>query len=202
MQLKTIFVLMLISIVLISGCTVPQDQQKLKIEKTTDTDLTSQVESDQQKTETPSEQTKTVPSDKETKSSEDLSTSEPLKFSGNVLAGTSSPFIEFNSPDFQLALESDKLIILSFYANWCPICKAEEPELFAGFNELETDNVVGFRVNFNDDQTDFEEQKLAEDYQVPYQHTRVFIKNKEIVLKTPESWTKERLLEEINKYLE
>src|SRR3989344_7353244 len=57
-------------------------------------------------------------------------------YKGVVLAGSSSPFLEFNKSDYEKALISGKIIFLDFYANWCPICRAETPEIHAGFDSL------------------------------------------------------------------
>lgn len=118
---------------------------------------------------------------------------------GTVLAGSSSPLVDFNKADYDAAVASDKLVVLYFYATWCPICRAEEPELRAAFNDLTGDNVIGFRVNFNDGDTDTDEKALAQQFQVPYQHYKVFLKNGGVVLKAPDTWNKERYLTEINK---
>ena len=125
-----------------------------------------------------------------------------LKFSGQVLAGTKSPLLDFNKIDYDKAITSDKLVILYFYANWCPICKAEFPKMQEAFNELTTDEVIGFRVNYNDDQTDSYEEALARQYGVAYQHTKVFIRNGQRILKSPESWDEKRYDIEISKALE
>ena len=124
-----------------------------------------------------------------------------MKFSGTVLAGTSAPLLDFNKSDFDKALASDKLIVLYFYANWCPICRVEFPKMQAAFNDLETDKVVAFRVNYNDNETDQSEIDLAREHGVAYQHTKVFVKNRARILKSPESWEKARYAEEINKAL-
>ncbi len=126
---------------------------------------------------------------------------EPKGYSGAVLAGSSSPVIDFNMADYQAAVQSDKLVVLYFYANWCPICRAEVPQMYEAFNELETNEVIGFRVNFNDDQTDSNERELARQFGVPYQHTKVFLKNGQSILKSPEGWDKSRYIFEINKAL-
>lgn len=123
------------------------------------------------------------------------------QYSGTVLAGSSAPLIDFNKADYDAAVQTDKLVVLYFYANWCPICRQEVPHLEAAFNELETDKVIGFRVNYNDDQTDDNERELARQFGVPYQHTKVFLKNGTSVLKSPEGWDKDRYINEINKAL-
>lgn len=122
-------------------------------------------------------------------------------YSGQVLAGDEAPLLVFNQADYDKAVSEGKLVTLYFYANWCPICRAEFPKMEAAFNQLSSDEVVGFRVNFNDNETDDDEVALARKYGVPYQHTKVFVKNGEQVLKSPEEWDTQRYLNEINNAL-
>lgn len=131
-------------------------------------------------------------------------TSKPAggEWQGKILAGNTSPLLEFNQTDYTKARESGKLVILYFYANWCPECRAEFPEMQDAFNTLSTSQVIGFRVNYNDNETDDAERDLAREFGVAYQHTKVFIKNGERVLKAPDSWGQERYLEEILKVLQ
>jgi thiol-disulfide isomerase/thioredoxin len=126
---------------------------------------------------------------------------EPLLFGGEVLAGSSSPLINFNESDYLTAIESDKLVVLYFFANWGPICKVELADaLYPAFESIIDSNTVAFRVNFNDNQTDSFEKDLARKYAVSYQHTKIFVRDGEELLKTSEAWTKEFFLEEIAKY--
>lgn len=124
--------------------------------------------------------------------------SEMLGYNGSVLAGKDSPFLDFSKEDYEAALKTDKLIVLYFYANWCPICKEEIVKAEAAFEVLEGSDVIGFRVNFKDDQTESYEEQLAREFGVAYQHTKVFVKNGERVLKSPEGWSLERYTSEIN----
>lgn len=121
-------------------------------------------------------------------------------YEGELLAGTTTPYLAFAREDYERALEQDKVILLNFYAAWCPICRNEQKEAFEAFDTLNHDTVVGFRVNYKDSDTDDAEKDLAKEYGITYQHTKVIIKDGERVLKAPDSWTKNRYLEEIGKY--
>ena len=114
------------------------------------------------------------------------------KYTGTVFAGKSAPLLDFNKADYDAALKTDKLIALYFYANWCPVCKAEFPVMQGAFNELTTDKAIGFRVNYNDSDTDTNEEALAREFGVAYQHTKVFVKNGQRILKSPEGWDDKR----------
>lgn len=118
-------------------------------------------------------------------------------YSGTVLAGTTSPLLDFTQADYEATKNSGKLVALYFYADWCPICRAEFPKMQAVFNQLNNPNVVGFRVNYNDNATDDVEKSLAREFGVAYQHTKVFVKNGQQVLKSPETWETDRYITEI-----
>ncbi|PIR87295.1 MAG: hypothetical protein COU11_00905 [Candidatus Harrisonbacteria bacterium CG10_big_fil_rev_8_21_14_0_10_49_15] len=120
-----------------------------------------------------------------------------------VLAGAEGPakLYEFDSAAYSRAQEEGKLIALYFYANWCPTCKKEFPVMQAAFEQLTNDDVVGFRVNYNDDETSSDEKELARKHGVGYQHTKVFVKDGVRILKSPESWDQARYVSEINKAL-
>ncbi|MEX1068272.1 MAG: thioredoxin family protein [Patescibacteria group bacterium] len=125
-----------------------------------------------------------------------------INFSGNVLAGDSSPLLDFVKADYDKALKTDKLVVLYFYANWCPICAEETANsLYPAFNEIMGDEVVGFRVNYRDNATDSSEEALAREFGIGYQHTKVFIRGGVRVLKSPETWSKGRYLSEIEEAL-
>ncbi len=124
------------------------------------------------------------------------------KYTGMVLAGKSAPLLDFTKADYDAAIKTDKLVVLYFYANWCPTCKTEVANaLYPAFNELTTDNVVGIRINYKDSDTDSDEKALAVKYGIPYQHTKVFVKNGKQLLKAPDQWDKARYLNEINKVI-
>ena len=130
----------------------------------------------------------------------DKSMMDKFGYTGKVLAGTeATKYLDFNKVDYENALKEKKKILLYFYANWCPICKREQPETFAAFNEINDPDLIGFRVNYRDSDTDADEEALAKKFGVSYQHTKVILKNGQRVGKFPDSWNKERYLEELKK---
>ena len=74
--------------------------------------------------------------------------------------------------------------------------------MYDAFDELTTDKVIGLRVNYKDGDTDDFEKQLAKQYGITYQHTKVFLKNGQQVLKSLEEWNTEKYLEEINKHIQ
>lgn len=122
-------------------------------------------------------------------------------YRGERLAGIAAPLLDFTVGDYAAAVQSGKLVILYFYASWCPQCQQEFPELQDAFNQLATDQVIGFRVNFNDKDTDQDEERLAREFGVAYQHTKVFVKNGKKILKAPDNWDQQRYLSEIYEIL-
>lgn len=122
-----------------------------------------------------------------------------LQFSGKVLAGTKSKLYDFKQADYEKALQTDKTVFLYFHANWCSTCKYEQPFMHGAFNELSTNDVIGFRVNYKDSETDSDEEALARELGIPYQSTKVIIKDGIVIKKSLEIWSKNRYLSELGK---
>ncbi len=121
-------------------------------------------------------------------------------YKGKVLAGTeATEYLDFKKEDYDKALKEKKKILLYFYANWCPICRLEQPLTFAAFNEINDSGLIGFRVNYRDSETDADEEALAKEFGISYQHTKVILKDGHRVLKAPDSWDKQRYLDELAK---
>ena len=120
---------------------------------------------------------------------------------GQVLGGSSPYYIEFNEADFNTALATQELVILNFYANWCPSCKAEDKEIRDAFREGNlSDTVVVFRTSFRDSDTSEFEKSLAEEYQVITQGTKIIFVNGVQVEKTPQHFSKEQYVELFSSY--
>ncbi len=131
---------------------------------------------------------------------DDSAMMEGALYKGTVLAGKSAPLLEFNQADYDMAMKSGKLIVLFFHANWCPMCKEEFPKLQAAFNAYTGSDVVGFRVNYKDDETEAGEKALAAEFGISSQRTKVFVKNGTKLLKAPDAWDSARYTSEITKY--
>ena|SRR3989338_8968409 len=109
--------------------------------------------------------------------------------------------LEFHKADYDKAAAEGKIVFLYFYANWCPICREEVPIMYKTLNEQTDLRLIGFRVNFNDSETDDDERELARQFGVAYQHTKVVLKNGERILKSPEVWDHDRYHAELENIL-
>lgn len=117
-----------------------------------------------------------IEDEEEVNTEEEVIDADSVVFVGDVISGEKTQFIDFNTEDFEKAVAAEKLVVLYFYANWCPICRAEVLVLADAFEEINSEKVVGFRVNFEDDATDDSEKELAKKHSVVNQHTKVIIK--------------------------
>jgi thiol-disulfide isomerase/thioredoxin len=116
-----------------------------------------------------------------------------------LIGGGASRYYNWDKTKFDQAVAEGKTIYLEFSADWCPACQAQEPELIAGFAELNDPNVIGFKIHYKDDQSTDEHNALIKQYQIAYQHTKVVLKDGKQVLKSPESWSRNKFVEEMRK---
>jgi thioredoxin-like negative regulator of GroEL len=94
----------------------------------------------------------------------------PESVSINAVKLANNYFV-FERSEFEKAKAANRPILLFFYANWCPTCARQEPVNVDTFNSLNNSNVIGFRVNYNDPDTSDDEEALAKEFGVRYQHT-------------------------------
>ncbi|MBI4894579.1 MAG: hypothetical protein HY833_02495 [Candidatus Aenigmarchaeota archaeon] len=98
-----------------------------------------------------------------------------VSYSGEVIAGSETPYIRYNRADFDRALSEGKSVYVYVYATWCPTCAAERPKVMQAFNELGETGVVGFEAHWNDGQNTQEDNDFERNYGVTSQHTSLFI---------------------------
>lgn len=191
---KLIYTILITTLVLVTAVigywyAIKQDEMENKTKQTNEKtqEMMKESKSDSEKNQMMKDETN------------DSSKNNNSNYTGKVLAGSTDtiPYLDFNKEDYEQAKNEGKTIYLEFYANWCPICRAQEPDLLKGFNEYsenkESTNIVAFRVNYKDNETDDFEKSLAEKYKVTYQHTKVIIKDDEVVLNKNEVWNEQKL---------
>lgn len=91
----------------------------------------------------------------------------------------------------QEVLNSDKPVLIDFYADWCGPCKQMAP-IVEEVAKAVSDNVKVVKVNVD------EENDLAEQYGISSIPTLVFIKNGEVVRNLVGMRDKDELVEYIN----
>lgn len=124
-----------------------------------------------------------------------------LSYAGAYLSSGNSPVIDFNQSDYSAALAANKTVVLYFYANWCPICRVEIARFYSAMEEINNPQIVGFRVNYKDSDTDDTEVDLARQFGIAYQHTKIIIKNGSQVLKAPQSWSHSEYINNISPFI-
>jgi len=117
----------------------------------------------------------------------------------SVISG--NQYVKYEKEEYEKSLAEGKVVLLDFYANWCPICRSENPKIRQGLSELNDLNVIAYQVHYNDNQVSEDEKDLAREYGITYQHTKVILKNGKVVLKSLEAWDKEKTIEELRKVL-
>lgn len=116
-------------------------------------------------------------------------------YEGTILAGKEAPYIQYNQKDYEKAVSEGKTIALIFCPDWSERCKAEESEVFRGFNLLGKDHLIGFRVNMSDDNTEDVEKALADQNRISSDNTKVIIQDGRQIYKSTERWDAFKLLE-------
>ncbi|KPJ85134.1 hypothetical protein AMJ57_04210 [Parcubacteria bacterium SG8_24] len=119
-------------------------------------------------------------------------------YEGSVLAGWTTPFLEFNSIDYQAVLEGGRVALVYFHADWSEASRDELTELFACFEELTEDRVVGFRANIGDNRTDEAEADLARQLEVVSERVKILIDQDGVISRSSETWDKDRCKEELS----
>ncbi|MBL7036597.1 cupredoxin domain-containing protein [Candidatus Microgenomates bacterium] len=86
-----------------------------------------------------------------------------------------SVYEDYTAEAYDEALKEGRVVFLYFTANWCPICREQEPINREVFENLSKVGVVGLRVHILDSETTDETESLAKKFDVNYQHTYVIL---------------------------
>jgi hypothetical protein len=116
-----------------------------------------------------------TPPVQETTPPQELTPAPSTQFTGHVLAGNTTKYIEYNKQDFDLALTKMKVILLVFYKSTSPNSRTEEVSVFDAIDSMSYDNMVGFRVHLKDGMDGADEQALAAKYNVKLANTKVIL---------------------------
>lgn len=90
--------------------------------------------------------------------------------SDSTMMNSNERYAEYSPDAYQAA--SGNRRVLFFYANWCPTCRPADTAFRENRSQIPED-VVLFRVNYNDTDTDQAEKDLAAKHGITYQHTYV-----------------------------
>jgi hypothetical protein len=119
------------------------------------------------------------------------------KYHGQILAGKESPYIDFNNDDYIEATDDGKIILLYFYATWSTQSVSDQRKIYDVFDGLTSPEIIGFRVNFNDDNTDAVEKQLATDFKVESAQTKIILKDGKVLQQSTNSWDKSTYLAQL-----
>ena len=112
-------------------------------------------------------------------------------FQGDVLAGTTDPYVTYNTNDFNKSLSDGRMILLVFYSSGSSKCKTEQVLAFNAFNapdQMNYNNFIGFRVNFEDN-ANADDKAIAAQYNVTIPNTKVILRKGVIIMKDPDLWS-------------
>lgn len=102
--------------------------------------------------------------------------------------------INLSLSNFNEEINTDKLVLIDFFATWCGPCKMLSPIISEIANEY-SDKVKVCKINVD------ENQELSLKYGITSVPTLIFLKNEEIVKMTVGLCSKSELIDMINELL-
>lgn len=118
-------------------------------------------------------------------------------YSGELVAGKTTPYLRFNQSDYEKALKEKKIIMLVFTATWCSLCRVEQPKIEALFNDLDDTSLIGFKVHIKDEKSEDSEKEVAKKFDVSYPDTKLFLVNGKEALRDIHMWDTPQYIEAI-----
>jgi hypothetical protein len=124
------------------------------------------------------------------------------KYSGTILAGKEAPYIDFNTEDYKKATEDGKVILLYFYSLQSGPSISDQNAVKDAFDEMVNPNIIGFRVNFDDDSTSAAEASLASELGIKIPRTKIIMKDGKVVQRSTSEWNANDYIRQITQYLD
>lgn len=183
-KMKTTFIILIIVSLLFTACTATQntvpvsDKPQTVVEENVDT---------------------TIPQIVITREDRIKKAALLAQYLGTPLAGETTFYLQFNDADYEMALAEDKLIFLNFYSTGCDSCQKDNDAAISAFDAMKYEDVVGFRVLFNDPALTLEEKDIALKYGVENLNTKVIVKGGKRVFKATDTWNKQTFIDEISR---
>ncbi len=91
---------------------------------------------------------------------------------------------------YQEVLDSDEVVILNFYADWCPNCAQERPAVNQAFTQETAIN--GFEVSYRSSDTTSFEEDLAREFGITSQGTKIILRPNQEPEKIVGHWSLEQ----------
>jgi thiol-disulfide isomerase/thioredoxin len=89
-------------------------------------------------------------------------------FSANVAVGAPAPDVQarlLNGIDnFQLSAHHGQVVIINFWATWCPPCRAEMPAIQAYYDKHKSEGLEILAISMDDSRDLAEVKKIAQQY--------------------------------------
>lgn len=123
-------------------------------------------------------------------------------YSGKILAGNKTPYIEFNTDDYKEATADGKVILLYFYSEKSEVCRSDEIKVLKAFNDMASNQMIGFKVHYDDASTTIVESQLADTLEVKEAHTKVILKNGKVLQTNINTWDINDYARQMAQYLE
>ncbi|MGN1215085.1 MAG: TlpA family protein disulfide reductase [Candidatus Cryptobacteroides sp.] len=95
-----------------------------------------------------------------------------IEYAADLLKpGTKAPDFKMTTlegEELKLSQFKGKIVVLDFWASWCPDCRKELPAIQAAYEKYGKEGVVFIGVSFDDDKDKW--SKAVEDYGLGYHH--------------------------------
>jgi hypothetical protein len=167
--------LIIIILLLVTGCTTNQNSTGLQDKQLPNNPAITSTEKADEKIDTSSTQSI-------------ISNIISPEYNGKILAGDKAPYIEFNTKDYEKASKNGKVILLYFYSDYSYISKTEEIKIIKAFNDMTNNQMIGFKLHFEDINTTQEEKQIASLYEIKESRTKLILKNGKVMQKNSATW--------------